>query len=297
MTNMKKYIIDTDIGDDIDDALAIHLALRFNLNLVAVTTVYRNTVDRARMAKRQIALYGNKKIPVYFGYGSTLDGRNESFPLCQWTKEIQDAQFAPDNTHPEQAVDLILDCARKYGKDFVLLAVGPLTNVARAIQKDPEAMKNSGGIILMGGDFVNDYAEWNILCDVTAANIVFSSDVDVIAFGHEMTSKTRLSDIQQNKVFSLGGSEYNSYLAQITKLWHLSKEQGYTIILHDLLVIRYVLDPSYCTLSECAVKVQTDALNRAKMKVDTTLKEGKRIQYACSFDEHEFIEYFIENIG
>ena len=56
---MKKYIIDTDIGDDIDDALAIHLALRFNLNLVAVTTVYRNTVDRARMAKRQIALYGN----------------------------------------------------------------------------------------------------------------------------------------------------------------------------------------------------------------------------------------------
>ena len=295
---MKKYIIDTDIGDDIDDALALHLALRLNLNLVAVTTVYRNAVDRARMAKRQIALYGNnKQIPVYFGYGSTLDGRNESFPLCQWTKEIQEDRFAPDNTDPEQAVDLILDCARKYGKDFVLLAVGPLTNVARAIQKDPVAMKNSGGIILMGGDFINDYAEWNILCDVTAANVVFSSEVDIIAFGHEMTSKTRVSCEQQNKVFALNGSEYNEYLAQISRLWHLSKEQGYRIILHDLLVVRYALDSNYCTLSECSVKVQTDASNRAKMMVDSTLSNGKRIRYASSVDESEFIEYFMNNIG
>ena len=138
---MKKYIIDTDIGDDIDDAFALHLAMHSNLNLVAVTTVYRNAFDRARLAKRLIALYG-KDIPVYFGYGSTLDGLNESFKLCQWTKELESDCYAPDNKNPEEAVDLILDCARKYGKDFILLAIGPLTNVARAIQKDPVAMQN-----------------------------------------------------------------------------------------------------------------------------------------------------------
>ena len=293
---MKKYIIDTDIGDDIDDALALHLAMHSNLNLVAVTTVYRNAFDRSRLAKRLISLYG-KDIPVFYGYGSTLDGRNESFSLCQWTKELENGCYEPNNSDPEEAVDLILDCARKYGKDFVLLAIGPLTNVARAIQKDPVAMENSGGIILMGDDYVNDYAEWNVLCDVTAANVVFSSNVDVIAFGHEETSKTRVSTEQQNHVFSLDGNEYKRYLAELTRLWHLSKDKDYRIILHDLLVIRYVLNPDYCTLVEGAVRVETDQPNRAKIKVDSALKNGKRIRYAVNVDENEFIQYFMNNIG
>ncbi len=293
---MKKYIIDTDIGDDIDDAFALHLAMHSNLNLVAVTTVYRNTLDRARLAKRLISLYGSD-IPVYFGYGSTLDGLNESFPLCQWTNELESDCYTPNNKNPEEAVDLILDCARKYGKDFVLLAIGPLTNVARAIQKDPVAMQDSGGIILMGGDYLNDYAEWNILCDVTAANVVFSSNVDIIAFGHEVTSKTRVSTEQQNQVFSLNGNEYKRYLAEITRLWHLSKDKNYRIILHDLLVIRYALNPHYCTLLEGAVTVEKNSPNRAKINVDKTLSKGKRIRYAINVDESEFVQYFMNNIG
>ena len=290
---MKKYIIDTDIGDDIADALALDLALRNNLNLLAVTTVFRNTIDRAKMAKRLITLYSKKDIPVYFGYGSTLDGKSEKFSLCQYTNEIEDEKYAPSNSNPEEAVDFILDCARKYGKDFVLLAIGPLTNVARAIQKDPKAMENSGCIILMGGDYVNDYAEWNILCDVTAASVVFSSNVDIIAFGHENTSKTRVSPEEQDYIFSLTGSEYREYIAQIARLWHLSKVEGYRVILHDLLVIRYVLQPDYCKICEGKVFVETQAENRAKTIVDNSLSKGKLIRYAVDINEREFIEYYL----
>ena len=293
---MKKYVIDTDIGDDIDDALALDLALRNDLNLLAVTTVFRNTVDRAKMAKRLLALYG-KDIPVYFGYGSTLDGANEKFPLCQWTKEIEDEKYAPDNNDCEQAVDFILDCARKYGKDFVLLAIGPLTNVARAIQKDRVAMENSGGIIIMGGDYVNDYAEWNILCDVTAANVVFSSNVDIIAFGHENTSKARVSPQEQDYIFSLEGNKYREYLAEIARLWHLSKVEGYRIILHDLLVVRYVLQPDYCKLCEGEVVVGTTCDNRAKTVVNHLSNKGKRIRFAVDVDEREFIDYYLKGLG
>lgn len=294
---MNKYIIDTDIGDDIDDAFAIDLALRSNLDVVAITTVYRNVVDRARCAKRLISLYG-KNIPVYFGYGSTLDGKNESFSLCQWTEELKSEEYNPDNSNSEEAVDLILENARKYGKDFYLLAIGPLTNVARAILKDPETMKNSGGVILMGGDYVNDYAEWNIICDVAAANVVFSSEVNVTAFGHEVTSKTRISQKQQDYVFDLSGSEYRRYLAQISKLWHLSKVEGYRIILHDLLVIRYVLEPNYCNFKRANVYVETqNNENRGMMIFTNDKNKGKEIRYAVDVDENEFIEYFMKKIG
>lgn len=293
---MRKYMLDTDIGDDIDDALAIDLALRSNLNLVAITTVFRNTVDRARMAKRMLALYG-KQIPVYFGYGKTLDGLDEHFKLCQWTKEIESDEYAPDNKDAEEAVDLILENARKYGKDFVLLAVGPLTNVARAIQKDPQAMLNSGGIILMGGDYVNDFTEWNILCDRKAAQIVFSSGVDIIAFGHEMTSKTRISQEEQDYIFSLKGSAYREYLAEISRLWHLSKVPDYRIILHDLLVIRYAVDPSYCKLQKASVFVGLEGEQKAKTIVTTDENLGKSIHFAVEVDEKEFIKYFMETIG
>ena len=294
---MKKYLLDTDIGDDIDDALALDLALRCNLNLVAVTTVFRNTIDRAKITKRLLNLYGKTDIPVYYGYGSTLDGLNESFPLCQYTKEIESEIYSPDNNNPEQAVDLILECARKYGKDFVVLAIGPLTNVARAIQKDAVAMENSGGIILMGGDFVNDYAEWNILCDVTAANVVFSSKVDIIAFGHENTSKTRVLPKEQEFIFSLGGSPYREYLSELARLWHLSKVEGYRIILHDLLVIRYVLEPGYCNLLNGKVMVETSGKHRGKLTVNNPLRKSKIVRYAEDVNEREFIEYYLKMLG
>ena len=63
---MKKYIIDTDIGDDIDDAFALDLALKLDLDLVCVTTVFRNVRERAAIAKKMLRLYG-KKLPVYAG--------------------------------------------------------------------------------------------------------------------------------------------------------------------------------------------------------------------------------------
>ena len=209
---MKKYIIDTDIGDDIDDAFALDLALKKDLGLLGVTTVFRDTQSRARIVKKLLRLYG-KQLPVYAGYGATLDGREDKGRLCQWTPDLDNPEYRPDNSSPEAAVDAILDAARRYGKEFYLLAIGPLTNVARAILKDRETMLKCGGLIMMGGDFVNHYVEWNIHCDVAAAEIVFSSGMEIVAFGHEVTSRARLTSVQQEYVFSMAQDEYHAYRA------------------------------------------------------------------------------------
>ena len=179
---MNKFILDTDIGDDIDDAFALDLALKLGLELVLVTTVFRDTVARAAIAKKLISLHG-REVPVYAGMGETLDGENNRPPLCQWTDDL--TAYAPQNASPEEAVDAILDAARRYGKDLRILAIGPLTNLAHAIRKDKEAMLATGGIVMMGGDYVNHYAEWNIRCDLTAAKEVFDSGIKIVAVGHE----------------------------------------------------------------------------------------------------------------
>ena len=297
---MKKYIIDTDIGDDIDDAFALDWALKANVNLLGVTTVYRNVQDRARIAKRMISLYG-KHIPVLFGYGSTLDGMDESFPLCQWTDEAGMDEFKPDNTRSEEAIDFILDAARRYKKDFYLLAVGPLTNVARAIEKDPVAMGAIGGVVLMGGDFVNHYAEWNIRCDVKAASVVFSSDADIVAFGHENTSRLKISKEEQDYVFSMDQDPYHAYLAEISRLWHKTKPAHFRIVLHDLMVIRYVLEPDYCPLESIPVLVETKGEYTRAMTLNLTLFDylptKKYVRVAKDVDVPEFIQTFMKNIG
>lgn len=106
-----KYIIDTDIGDDIDDAFALDLALKQGVDLVCVTTVFRNTRERAQIAKRMCGLFG-ADVPVYAGYGDTLNGgMATNVRLCQWTPELEG--YAPDNSEAEEAVDAILNAARR----------------------------------------------------------------------------------------------------------------------------------------------------------------------------------------
>lgn len=300
---MKKYIIDTDIGDDIDDAFALDLALKRNLELLCVTTVFRDTEARARIAKKMLYLYG-KRLPVYAGYGAPLDdGRENREVLCQWTPDLEQPQYAPDNSSPEAAVDAILDAARRYGKEFYLLAIGPLTNVAKAILKDKETMLKCGGIFMMGGDFVNHYVEWNIHCDVAAAEIVFSSGMEIVAFGHEVTSRARLTSVQQQYVFGMAQDEYHAYLAELSRLWHQSKPKGFLMVLHDVLVARYAAEPEFCRLRRAPVGVERVGKYTCGMTVNLSaidlldVPRTNIVRYAAEVDMAEFIGYFMKGIG
>ena len=72
-----KYIIDTDIGDDIDDAFALLLAMEMRLDIIGITTVFKNTPERAKIAKKLTSLYKNgyENVPIYAGYGNPIDAK------------------------------------------------------------------------------------------------------------------------------------------------------------------------------------------------------------------------------
>lgn len=301
---MKKYIIDTDIGDDIDDAFALDLALHCGLDLIGVTTVFRNTQKRAAIAKKLISLHG-RTIPVYAGRGITLDGKDERhFPVCQWTEELFEEGCFADNGEEEEAVDFLVSAARKYGEELVIVAIGPLTNVAAAIGKDAGAMRRAN-LCMMGGDFVRHDVEWNIFCDVTAADTVFSSGMVITAFGHEVTSKTRITPRQQEYIMAMDKTPRLAFLAHLSRLWAKTKQEGWLIVLHDVLVVRYLTDPGTVAFERAPVAVETEGkytrgmtVNLNKYDLVPAAKAVKNaVSYAAAVDYRAFIEYFMEQIG
>ena len=88
-----KLIIDTDIGDEIDDALAIYYAMRREYDIIGITCVYKNTEERARITKRLLSLYGKgyESVPVFAGHGTPLAERGEEYPhTCHYHEGLNE---------------------------------------------------------------------------------------------------------------------------------------------------------------------------------------------------------------
>lgn len=304
---MKKYVLlDTDIGDDIDDALALLMLLRAHeTQLVGVTTVFANTNLRARLAKRILALSGHEGIPVYAGLGDPLKGiadKNRRF--VQYTEDLEEECYRPDNSDSDdgtQAVDFILRCAEKYGKDLTILAIGPYTNVAAAWQKDAETLKKAGKVVLMGGCFYEQFLEYNVLQDPEAADILIRSELDTRFIGADVTWKAQLDDCQTAYVLGIRNSGLTGYCAELVRLW--KRGCWFNPVLHDPLAAYYVIDESICELEPVWVETElTGTVTRGMtLNMDHCLKylehrtEGKkRVLCARSVDAPRFIRYFLD---
>lgn len=180
---MRKILIDTDTGSD--DAVALVMALRDpEVEVVAFTTVSGNVhVDQGTINCLQSIEYaGTYQPPVYKGCAKPLccdlvtadqvhgmDGMGD----CPWLKKPTIKEES------EHAVSAMLRMIKEGDGDIELLTLGPLTNVAMAILQDPETMKKVPRLTVMGGahPYNNPHtvsAEFNVVCDPEAADIVFS---------------------------------------------------------------------------------------------------------------------------
>src|SRR3712207_5452335 len=130
-----RILLDTDIGDDIDDALALALALRHpHIEIAGVTTVFRDTRARARMARHLLTQYGYGDVPVYVGAGKPL-----LEPMPREPHEPQ-LDMTPDDVQRIDgihAVEAIRAMYAQPGSDVTLVTIGPLTNLALALALDP----------------------------------------------------------------------------------------------------------------------------------------------------------------
>lgn len=230
--------MDTDIGDDIDDLLALAYALEKNVNLVGVTTVYREANERAAIAKKVLKIKGREDIPVYAGHSETIGG-NRLFGKLHYT-----ADEPATTSDPDKAVDFIIECAERYGSDLCVLAIGAQTNVAKAWLKAPEAMRKIGRLAIMGGCFTTQHNEWNIACDPTAARIVAESDMSLFYMPWNVTRDLYIGEENYAKILSYRADDLQGYVAELVRRWRERNE--YVPLLHDPSTLICVLDESLC---------------------------------------------------
>ena len=284
-----KYIIDMDIGDDIDDAIALYAAMRRGLNLVGITTVFQNTPQRARQVKKLLKAYGRgyENVPVYAGHGTPLKKKPEAWPcIPHYTPDLEDALYDPDSTDPDDAVQFILDSCRRYGKELAVIAIGAFTNMARVIEKDPQALNRISKVLIMGGAYFKQYADWNVICDVEAADRMFRSVKHLECIGADVTHLMPAEErLYQNLLAYQGSEPGHLYLSQLCHLWRKDRPAS-PLLLHDPLVIYYAADPSICTMLPASVAVLTEGFARGlTLNVNAYGKRAHNPDAYADFDD------------
>nr|MBQ5811325.1 nucleoside hydrolase [Clostridia bacterium] len=246
-----KVIIDTDIGDDIDDTLALYLAMQMDFDIIGITTVFGDTEKRARLAKKLMVLHGGKYalVPVYAGEKTDVS----SFPtyMCQCTDDLSEIGVESG------AVDFIADSCKKYGKNLVILAIGPFTNLAKVIEKDREALNSVGKVVIMGGAYFRQYADWNVMCDTHAAKIMFENLKNLECLGADVTHSLSVGKENSDKLLALSGAPVKEYVSELYGKW-LAASGADCAVLHDPLAVYYLKHPDICEMSDISVAVVTD---------------------------------------
>jgi len=246
----EKMIIDTDIGDDIDDAFALALALHSpELRVIGVTTTFGETQTRAQLVDRFLGELGRPEIPVAAGVATAPKG-----PLTQ-RRYAEGGHFAK-SSHPD-AVEFLLEQCRRYPGQITLIAIGPLMNVGRAIDRDPETFRKLKRVVMMGGSIKRGYgdmgytaprgpeAEWNIRNDIASAQKLFASGVPLFVMPLDST-QLKMDEVKRAFLFSQGTPTTGQE----------------TPTLFDPMTIAFAVNPALCPVEPMRIRVDDQGFTR-----------------------------------
>ncbi len=257
-----RLILDTDIGTDVDDCLALAVVLGSpEVRLEGVTCVYGDVDLRARMVLKLLRLAGRDDVPVMRGAREPLLGLrpvywagHEGTGLLELGEELP----APA---PEHAVDYLVRTVMEHPGEVHLLAVGPLTNVALAFRREPELPRRLAHLTIMAGAVRGPgwlhlpLAEHNVACDPEAAHVVLSAGAPTTLVPLDAT--TRVS-IRAEGVAALraAGTPFHDAVARQVELYPRYAARGATF-LHDPLAAALVVRPDLAEWADLRLDVET----------------------------------------
>src|SRR3984957_3442337 len=258
-----KVIIDTDIGDDIDDAFAVDLALASpELHLLGISTAGGDTSLRARMLDRMSCEVGRTDIPIDTG------------PATKPTTAFSQAPWASqgiERPHGE-AVSFLLEQIQRYPGEITLIALGPLTNIGAAISRDPATFRKLKRVVMMGGSIYRGYgdsgniathgadAEYNIAMDPVAAQKLFRSGVPI--FMMPLDSTQLKFDAAKRSLLATISTPMTDSLQVLIAEWARSTNQV-TPTMFDAVAAAYAIDPTSCPTTPLHIEVDEKGFTRA----------------------------------
>ena len=259
-TTPQLVIIDTDIGDDVDDAFAVALALQSpELKILGITTAWGNTPLRAKLVARFLQETGRTDIPIAVG--------TEKYP-AKGKLTFSQAKYAergPDRTFPA-AVDFLLAQIRQHPNEITLIAIGPETNIGEAIDRDSATFRKLKRVVLMGGSVYRGYDGFNYPTakpqpSLSRSGISFATfpprkSCSPLAF--RFTSC--LSIPRRSSCRNWSGPEFSrtgtSITDALTLLYHQwSYGNQITPTLFDAVAVAYAIKPELCPTTPLRLRV------------------------------------------
>jgi purine nucleosidase len=261
----RRVIIDTDPGTD--DAMAIILALNSpELKVEALTVVPGNVDGRQGLenALKIVSLAGRCDVLVAGGAQHPLNQKLITAQFWHGKNGLADVELPPSKckADPRFGPDLIIELIHKYPHEITLIPVGPLTNIALAVSKDPSIAGLVKDIVIMGGSIdggnVNGAAEANVYNDPEAAQIVFNAGWMVTMVGSDVGERTLITRKYLAELQSSHGPQ-SDFIAKIADFYLTrSEKSGYSgAAMYDPLAVGIALDPTLGTLKEMHVDVET----------------------------------------
>jgi inosine-uridine nucleoside N-ribohydrolase len=264
-TTPRRVIIDTDPGTD--DAMAIILALNSpELKVEALTVVPGNVDGRQGLenALKIVSLAGRCDVTVAGGAQHPLNQKLITAQFWHGKNGLANVELPPSKckADPRFGPDLIIEMIHKFPHEITLIPVGPLTNIALAVSKDPSIAGLVKDIVIMGGSItggnVNGAAEANIYNDPEAAQIVFRAGWTVTMVGSDVGERTLITRKYLAQLQSSRGPQ-SDFIAKIADFYLTrSEKSGYSgAAMYDPLAVGIALDPTLGTLKEMHVDVET----------------------------------------
>jgi inosine-uridine nucleoside N-ribohydrolase len=312
----QKIVLDVDTG--VDDALAIFMAAKSpELKVEALTTVVgnvslekvlRNTLHVARLS-------GMQGVPVHRGLAAPIASAvPQDASFVHGSDGLGDSNLPEPTNRPAEgfAPDVLCELAGRLGEELVVVTTGPLSNLAMAVRKAPEAMKKVRLHVMMGGAFsltpyghgnMTPAAEFNIWHDPEAAKVVFDAGLPTVAVGLDVTTDPAalMTEDHLRRLESRG--EAGALVQKVAAACFKAGGQ-----LHDPMAVGYVLAPSLFKTEDFDVDVEvhgtvtrgeTVADRRGrwrKFRLPGTVPKGKA-KVCTAVDGKGFLELFMSRLS
>ena len=310
MNKRKKVIIDCDPG--IDDFLALWLALKSpELDVIGITIVAGNVpVEQGvKNALKILKITDRLDIPVYAGAEKPLKKEYISAQDTHGEDGLGESNLedVTNGICRQNASEFINNTLMK-NSDITIIAIGPLTNIAIAMQQNVQVWKNCQSLISMGGAFksfgnCSPVAEYNYWCDPDAVAYVYKhTPVLITMVGLDVTRKIVLTPnilefIQQEN------SEVANVIKKITRFYfdfHWKQEKVIGCVINDPLTIAVLLDPTICSGFQSYVQINTDSgIGNGQSIVDEKnfYHHDANAEVLTQVDSIEFMKLFLNRIA
>jgi purine nucleosidase len=283
----EKVIIDTDIGDDVDDAFALALALKSpELRVLGISTAFGETDVRAKIVDRFLGELGRSDIPVMSG---------KPAGKTQMSQRPYTFENKFEKTPHGDATDFLLEQIRKYPGEITLIAIGPLMNVGEAIDRDAATFKKLKRVVIMGGSIRRGYGdygynehvppapEWNILNDVKSAQKLFASGVPLFVMPLDST-QLKLDEVKRAFLFTRG----TAVTDQLAILYHMWAQE--TPTLFDPMAVSFAIKPELCPVQPLHIRVDEKGYTREEPGTPNA-------QICLNSNPEDFFQFYLPRVG